>query len=865
MALKKIQIRGISRTPSDNMTEDGGVAESLNAYLDNGEQAPAIAPEDVTAELGLPQGSFVERIFIHKTLHYINYLWVSEGKVYYKNNAVLTLPAGESVVDIANLGNVLVVATNSNLYYLLYDAGTHGYTVQGNGIPLPTVMVTTRENSVINEEVLVHQSFTTNQPNQDMKFSNNWNDVKDGENINTYAGYVAASVRGKAEAYNPSNGFAKPMVMRYALRLYNNTLITSVPYLVGAGYLNTFKSIAARYEFDEGYDNSDNPQNQEQIRVTLTKGSYKPYVKMLDFPEEQLASWKDIVKSIDIYVSTPIKSDLSVVQVRDVVDGYDEAIANIDMGLEEDVEKRILEKSVFYKVASYDLTKEEEVSRLRAGETLEVPSSEDELLKNERLDPLLDNMMPDTLIPSRMSTYNASLLIAGASTRLTSGSRTMMATEGITSGNHIWTVRYLINANTGSASVLARDEKDSIYIAGPTAYAWIVHPNVNCTMAEICTDETDVVEVPMKPHPYLPCSYGYLGRKTLIGYTHEDEQFALSIRGRKESNTISQENKVFMSETENPYIFPLVRRYTFQAKVLNVAIATSALSQGQFGQYPLYAFTEDGIWAMETGVDGSFVSSKPLSREVCVNGDSVTSLDNAVVFVTTKGVMLLQGSQVTELSPYMNGRHYVVEETAKNLIKCQSGFCDFLDVLSDATPFMEYIKKSSIAYDYAGKRLIFVNPDEAYQYIYKLDTSTWHKICHKVTLVQALNSYPDCYISAKDEFGATSVLNFSTILDSSQKQYTERMVIATRPFDLDHPHNFKSISDVKIRGQFPRGMVKFILLGSNDGIHYYTVSTLRGRSWKQFRLIILADLEQYDRLSWIEIMYQVRYINTGLK
>ena len=47
--IKKLQLRGISRTPSDRMTSDGGCAESLNVQLHAGEIAPMPKPEDATS------------------------------------------------------------------------------------------------------------------------------------------------------------------------------------------------------------------------------------------------------------------------------------------------------------------------------------------------------------------------------------------------------------------------------------------------------------------------------------------------------------------------------------------------------------------------------------------------------------------------------------------------------------------------------------------------------------------------------------------------------------------------------------------------------------------------------------------------
>lgn len=941
--INRIQLRGISRTPSDRMNNDGGVAESLNMYIDEAESAPALAPVDVTSELGLPGDLVADKVFIHKTLHYSNVVYVSGNKIMFEGKEVFTVE-GE-VKDIASLGNVIIVATGTDLHYLLYSVSEKEYSVQGSAVPLPTLLVTSREYAEVTETYEFIKDYTTSQPDQSKMFGNDWNELdKEGKNANPYAANMATSIRNRFGSYSVADtAYTKPIIVRYALRLYNGTLITSVPYLVGGGYINGFKGITAQYEWDEVYDDNDNPRNEEKINVTLTKGSYRPYVKLLDITDEEIKAWKDIVRSIDVYVSDQMDLELSHVQVYNVQKSYDEATASIGMGTDEIVKNKILDLSLFYKVASYDLEKENEVTSLREGETLDAVSKSDDLVNNhDRLDPALDNMMPDTVISSQLSTYNASLLMSGVSTKVATGAKTMSATEGTNPDGRKWTVRYYIAGSNGKTDVLGRNEEGKAYFVNPKAYGWVVHPNVNCTKAVISSDGSEVVEVPMEKHPHLVCSYGYLGRFPLADYMHEELQEAEDNREAAEHVTLSQTNKIFMSEMENPYVFPIERRYTFESEVVNSAIASTALSQGQFGQFPLYVFTEDGIWAMETASDGSFLTSKPLSRDVCINPDSITSIDNAVVFVSDKGVMLLQGSQVVNISPAMNGKHYRIEESAKVIVNGQEGFKGLIPVVSDDTHFMAFVKEATIAYDYSGKRLIFIKKDEAYQYIYKLDANTWHKTAYGIDMVAPINSYPEALVQAEEDslmklllyvedayryddqtfdlfygevehlrilseeqwremfFGgkniivtvteeqkeeiddaceaaetralvtlscedkgkvlSTRIYSLSTPLDVESQQPMKGVII-TRPFDLDAPDVPKTIIDLRIRGQYTRGAVKYILLGSMDGVSFHVISTRRGKSWKLFRLVILADLKPTERISWIDIEYEERLNN----
>ena len=64
--IKQLQLRGISRSPSDRQTPDGGCAESLNIHLEEGESAPTLPAKDVGNDFGLEDGE--TPIYIHSTL-----------------------------------------------------------------------------------------------------------------------------------------------------------------------------------------------------------------------------------------------------------------------------------------------------------------------------------------------------------------------------------------------------------------------------------------------------------------------------------------------------------------------------------------------------------------------------------------------------------------------------------------------------------------------------------------------------------------------------------------------------------------------------------------------------------------------------
>ena len=130
--IAKIQLRGISRAPSDRMTSDGGCAESLNVYLDSTETAPVLIPDDKTNIVGSGTKTYkAKRIFIHKTANYTNYVLHLE-----QNNqigvfmdgefkAFATLDSGETLSDITSIGNTIILATSTRMMYALFANGVY--------------------------------------------------------------------------------------------------------------------------------------------------------------------------------------------------------------------------------------------------------------------------------------------------------------------------------------------------------------------------------------------------------------------------------------------------------------------------------------------------------------------------------------------------------------------------------------------------------------------------------------------------------------------------------------------------------------------------------------------------------------------
>lgn len=126
---------------------------------------------------------------------------------------------------------------------------------------------------------------------------------------------------------------------------------------------------------------------------------------------------------------------------------------------------------------------------------------------------------------------------------------------------------------------------------------------------------------------------------------------------------------------------------------------TTAISQGQFGQFPMLLFCSDGNYAMSVNSEGFYSTISPIQRDVCLNSRSITQMDSEVLFISSRGVMITNGASIDCISQALQGVFEPVpEEIGTNM--------EMID-----KPPIELIKTAMIAYDYANQRIIFMLKD----------------------------------------------------------------------------------------------------------------------------------------------------------
>lgn len=326
-------------------------------------------------------------------------------------------------------------------------------------------------------------------------------------------------------------------------------------------------------------------------------------------------------------------------------------------------------------------------------------------------------------------------------------------------------------------------------------------------------------------------------------------------------------NKVLTSEVSNPLFFPLAGFNTVgTGKILGIASATKALSQGQFGQFPLYAFTSDGIWALQTADNGLYSACHPVSRDVCSNPAMITSVDSAVVFPSSRGLMCLAGAEVSCLSTPLNAPDVFSPVSLPHFKVLSDLFSHDYSSVNDCFDFVtlyEYLTDANagIVYDYIHKRLIIFSPARQYAYVFSFVSSAWATI--DLNIKATVNAFPQALVSIDN---SNSVADFAAPDDI---YHNTPFLLVSRPLSFGDKDSLKAVNSIIIRGIFPLSNLKSMLFASRDLFNWFPIwssknNILRGFSgtpYRFFRIALVGNMNADNSIAYASVKFSPKLTN----
>ena len=909
---KDIRFTGYTAVPSDYECSDGELTQAYNLINEDGAYKSLLAPKVV---FNLGENHSV--IYVHKATTYTHYIIIDTAnkKLLWTNGNNLTdlySIGNKELYQIVGVGNTLIALTNEGMFYFLWKGDTSGYLSLGNEIPeLPISFGLQGEMQRTDEFTLEFDKLNWETKTKENGVSyRSYNEFSD-ENKKKITSQVLAKVNKFIADRSTNKGkFIFPFLVRYAYRLYDGSLIRhSAPVLMTCS-----TSCAPIVMWSHLYGKNGLDRADVRIVGMLHSLDYA-VVKLSDL--NLLKNWSDIVKSVDIFVSKPIYTYdqngecdkfFNYDEYGDEAWGYSICKHTNQAADTTKYPVRYQKKDMGY---LYQMSFDKDNLDVRPGGILGLPRKETSTVKEDirncsnfyflesiKIEHLTttrtiinieedylqslvnrevmtdDYDSHDKIMPKYAFGYNARVNLVNIKKKLFEGFNVgsmLDYTDGYVRHTPGTSPLVVEEKNTISVYVYIKQDGKDIIVNGEvgvfgykTPMLFLYYPNSKAYKAII--HESDYFgtfyEVPLEQHAFLNGAFYYGGWKEM-----ETRVYNSPTISSDEERIIEIPNKIYTSEVNNPFYFPVTGINTVGAgKIMGISTAAKALSQGQFGQFPLYAFTDEGVWALEVNSTGGYSAIQPITRDVCISSDSITQIDSAVLFATDRGIMEISGSQTQCITDIINGDEYFSLDRLPGLAKLYPDGIPQVDCT-----FAEYRKDARMAYDYVNQRIIVFNDKKNYAYVFSMKSKLWGIMTSSLT--SAINSYPNAYAMAQvktiEGEEKKEVINNCLVDISHSEETHHKGLLVTRPIKLEVASMLKTFDTVFLRGLFGKGKVKVVLYGSRDNINWHLIYSakehylrgFRGTPYKYFRIVVITDLSIGETLVGASVAYTPRLIN----
>lgn len=868
--------KGMTNIPSDAICPDDTTSAEYNLIFKDGEHKPIQAP--VNAFEGQSEGmrKNMQLIYVHNYNNVKRCIFYNDNNNYLYwafwdnvNSLVVLLNSFEIKIDeingITSIGNTLIISLSTeghkSLHYFLWKPDLNNnngnYSFIGTKLPDPVMniyLTSAKWGKMPFEESEVAKygdmiNFTdTGDGYYTMK-------APTGKEEDMKALLIGLYSKCKNSIYK-QGGFCLPFFVRYAIKLFDGTYThISVPQLMFA----CVRRNVAFFRLDG------------EIKAVV-QASTIIFKQTFDFTD-----WSDIIKGVSIFVTNPVEvNDTSTVSSTTVTDILCDAVTtktkiyadgdvnspeptkyvtaspgtinnSFKMLSDAQIISELIKSSVFYKIVDID------TKPMPFYEPINKYMGVNDLINLTTLEQLDhdDYYSRCPFTSDNIFMYNKRLHLANL-------------TRGFYKGHSDYThfdydsklrqITPYIKIKTPSGDMTI---KGDTYITRDVWSLYYYYPDPRAyqvTLVDSYYSTKTAITLDLKSHPLLNGAY-YLEKLPTANSNLGDGGSVITTLPVENEKYEELQNQIWVSEVNNPFVFNASGVNTVgNGSILGTISNTTALSQGQFGQFPLICFTTDGIYALEVASTGVYSSAHPISREVCNNTKSIVATDHLVFFSSEKGLMMINGSQVTCVSENLSGKIFF--QSPQEYEVMVSNDIDTIPSLID------FLREAFIAYDYRDNMLWIMNPNHRLCYILSIDSGAYAFTTMPYNPLNIVNDYPDSLIEtdANQTFKTFSLINRPNINDDPRRIFG---FIFSRPMKLGDSLALKNLTDIRlIENLNPRGRYRERIFVSDDMRNWSRNYSKRGRGFKYFKYnLIFENMLPTDTISGIVSRWQYRYPN----
>ena len=956
---QSIRYKGLSLTPDEMAVENGALSLCGNLELHDGALRPAILSGTQISEallVGSTQ-SIATLLYIHETGNYKHLIalqpnagtdagvstpslhWFDEDGTYM--NLLHTFPSGTTIQSVNSVGNTLIIIATDGIHYAIFhpDATYGSYQYLGPKPPfLQLSFSIDTQNHYENYDLGGIDSKSSSNGFQDCFQQTSLSCAEAFSvvaNDSFSLGEMCASIKEERQSditqsiyalVNRTNNliarngrFYANFFVRYCYRMFDNTMIMhSSPVFIPVQIPDSYAVASANLTFNSSDVVGDVLKGKinvkDEVAFSRLDGDFQSYDIKINkaafyyYPRnvsllyslrgeiEELKKWKDVIKSIDVFITPPITnvdtsqkiSSLAIYSpnyglgISGRADHYTYGNNQDKIGyvrvkfptISADVYKnKLANASSFYKVSSLN------VEDLKGCSSIALPVDKQAIYEISLQEQMKDDYKShNSLFSSGSYVYNHRLNLYGIHEKLFSGfnryvmfpnSELLKGESGIVNYHYlIKKIVTVLNTSSGTkyveATCCTSDKNvDAYMLANLVKF----YPDSRATQMVIFALRQETQEEVIYSFPLTPCSE-LNGAMHMGDFTKTEEEFLVTSFPYTADTMVELPSKLYTSEADNPFHFPLNAINTVGiGHIQGIASTTRALSQGQFGQYPLMAFSTDGIWALNVSASGTYSSIHPISREVCSNPKSITQLDQSVLFATNRSLSRIAESQVASMSDVLDGPGFnIVGNLGKflNFFNDAEGDDDTIKTIKaqmrqlidfTSSP-IDFFQRCQVIYDYKNSRIFCLDVSQLSKeasadtvaLCYSIKDEAWSTFLIKNVLT-ALNSYPHPYIQYRD--GSVIVLDSSYDYEDDTEYHG---IIVTRTLKFDEENAPDAITGY-IHSLTSGTVPVMWLYGSNDNQNWHYLgrcggmksSYMSSHSYRFFRIALYLKMKSMNQ------------------
>lgn len=945
---QSIRYKGLSLTPDEMAVENGALSLCGNLELHDGALRPSVVTGTPLSQPLTINGEVAKILYVHETGNYRHLIAIASSAIYWflqdgslgSTTPIKSFDYESSVLSVNSIGNTLIIVATDGLHYALWGDGGYKYLPQKPPFVEISFYISddypeNYSNGGVDAEGSVNGFYSSLQKTpytQEEVFNkvkitmNDFGGDHEPEVLTIKEDKQSDITQSIYALVNRTNNliarkgrFYANFFVRYCYRMFDGSMIMHsspvfIPVQVPDSYIvisaNASNYASGKYGeilFFNDYNlvRYDGKNNASSVHIDSATFIYHPRnvdlnYKILDAKRAELEEWKDVIKSIDVFITPPISN----VDTSEKIVSFRSNRKNYGLGkgstqhfyelegenskykvgtvtayfpsLSEDAYRNKLKNtSAFYKVCSL------KISDLTNYTTKKLPVDKNAVYQVSLQEQMKDDYKThNSLFAQGGYVYNHRLNLYGMKEKLFQGFNGCVMLPGLyilkydDSGDNqkyrykIQKIVVSLNTTSGTKYVessdkfFSRQDIDVFMISNLVKF----YPDSRADkMAIFCKDssDNDVIFV----FPLEQCAE-LNGAMHMGDFTDNFEQYKVDSFDYTVDDVVELSNKIYTSESDNAFYFPLNGINTVGiGTIQGIASTTRALSQGQFGQYPLMAFSTDGIWAMEVSSKGTYSSIHPISREVCSNPKSITQLDQSVLFATNRSISRIAESQVVSMSDVLDGPGFNIsgtlgkflnffidtDEDSDSVKTIKAQMRQLIDFTSSPIEFFQHCQ---VIYDYKNSRIFCLDVTQTS----KTSTADTVALCYSIkddawstfliqNVLTAINSYPHPYIQYRD--GSVIVLDKGYDYEDPT-EYHGIIVTRTLKFDEDNvPDSITGYIHSLTSGTIP----VMWLYGSNDNQNWHYIGRLGGmkssymatHSYRYFRIALYLKMKSMNQ------------------